>query len=125
MTKRPTTETLKAARAWCAREFKKRRKPFDGHPSHLAASVLEAASVKFELGDSGVEGFCNAAGTNGVSYLNYGDPHDPTICALSTPYGIRFTYAAGGWAPYAGERSPSGSRRGFVRGVDGYIYKIG
>jgi len=94
-----------------------------GHSSHLAEKILEEASKKFELKDFGVEGFCNSVGTKGVSYLNYGDPYDATICVLSNGTKARFVYAGGGWATYAGARSPTGDSRSTVRGEDGFIYK--
>jgi len=97
---------LQKARAWCAKEFRKRRVPGE-HASHVTEVILREASKKFNLDDYGVAGFCDDLGKKGCHYLNYGDPYTTTLCALTDGPDASFTVAWGGWATYAnGEYAP-------------------
>jgi len=111
---------LQKARAWCAKEFRKRRVPGE-HASHVTEVILREASKKFNLDDYGVAGFCDTMGHAGVNYLNFGDSYTPTLCALTRGEKARFTVAWGGWATYAGDVS-SVRRNRRVRGADGFLY---
>jgi len=62
---------MKQARAWCARQFAKRRNEHV-HASFLAREILEEADAKFGLGSDGVEGWSSRSGETGVQYLNFG-----------------------------------------------------
>jgi len=97
----PSTESLKQARQWAVKEFKRRNKEARNHPSFLVDKILEEADAKFVLGSYGVEGWSGTSGRNGVQYLNFGDPYSSTIVVHTTPFTARFTLALGGWAPYA------------------------
>lgn len=96
----PEGVKLPAARAWCAKQFKQRYKHGE-HASFLAEKILQEASEKYKLADSGVEGWTSACGRAGVQYLNYGDPYAPTIYVHSSPSSASFHYSASGWAPLA------------------------
>jgi hypothetical protein len=96
---RPSKETFQQAAKWIRRELNKRDD--GGHPSHLAAKVLEEADEKFKLGSFGVEGWAKSPST-GYQYLNYGDPYDSTIVVRSNPTRATVIVALGGWASYAG-----------------------
>ena len=95
---KPSQEKLQEAAKWIRRELTKRSD--GGHPSHLAAKVLEEADKKFDLGSFGVEGWAKSPSV-GYQYLNYGDSYDPTIIVRSNRTGARVSVALGGWASYA------------------------
>lgn len=91
---------LEKAARWVREQIRKRHDGFS-HPSHLAAKVLEEADEKFQLESFGVEGWCNDVGTNGVQYLNFGDPYVPTVIIKTKPFDYSVHLARGGWGPYA------------------------
>jgi hypothetical protein len=95
---KPSKEKLQEAAKWIRRELTKRAD--SGHPSHLAAKVLEEADEKFDLGSFGVEGWAKSPSV-GYQYLNYGDSYDPTIIVRSNRTEARVSVALGGWASYA------------------------
>jgi hypothetical protein len=95
------SDKLERARAWCAREFRKRYTGTE-HGSFLAETLLNEASKLFDLGDCGVEGWSSLSGDTGVQYLNYGDPYIPTIYVRTTATGARWFYGKSGWGPMAG-----------------------
>lgn len=76
----PFPVELTKARAWCRREYNRRREDEHCHPSHTASDVLKEADKRFGLGMCGVEGWCDEIGREGISYLNPGDTYDLTIC---------------------------------------------
>lgn len=90
------TARLKKARAWCVRQFSKRYSWRDIHASHLAVEILKEADAKFALGSCGDEGWCNAVGGRGVSYLNQGDSYALTLCVLTSHRSARFVVSSWG-----------------------------
>lgn len=97
----PEEVKLRAARAWCAAQFKARYNSA-AHASFLAGTILEEASRRYKLADYGVEGWAHNCGRTGVQYLNYGDPYIPTIYVRSGPSHASFYFGRGGWASAAG-----------------------
>lgn len=94
----PDEKKLQRARRWCAREFAKRRKPYE-HASFVASEVLKEAEERFELGTFGVEGFTlDEGGREGVSYLNAGDSYALTLCVRTDLSTARFGVRC--WASY-------------------------
>ena len=84
--------TLNRARAWCRRQYAKRRADrYYEHPSHLAAEILREAEKRYDLGTCGDEGWCcDCGGRRGVTYLNTGDPYTLTLAFTSEPGRVRF-----------------------------------
>ncbi len=97
----PEEIKLRAAREWCAAQFKARYNS-GAHASFLAGTILEEASKRYKLADYGVEGWAHNFGRTGVQYLNYGDPYTPTIYVRSGPYSASFYFSRNGWASAAG-----------------------
>lgn len=93
-----STENLKKARAWCARQYAKRRRNYE-HPSHVADEILREAAERFDLGTFGVEGWSDDSGRKGVSYLNAGDSYAMTIVCLTDVGSCQFRI--GCWADFA------------------------
>lgn len=94
-------EKLKRARAWCARQYQKRREDRRyEHPSFLAKEVLEEADKKFALESFGAEGWADEANgryDTGVNYLNFGDTYTPTVAVTTTRNSCTFRFLGGGW----------------------------
>jgi hypothetical protein len=97
-TGKPSKEQFQQAAKWIRGQLNKRDD--GGHPSHLAAKVLEEADTKFGLGSYGVEGWAKSPSI-GYQYLNYGDSYDPTIVVRSNASKATVIVAMGGWASYA------------------------
>lgn len=97
----PEEAKLRAARAWCAAQFKARYNS-GAHASFLAGAILEEASKRYKLADYGVEGWAHEGGRTGVQYLNYGDPYAPTIYVRSGPSSASFHFSRNGWSSAAG-----------------------
>jgi len=78
-------EYLERVRAFCKREYKKRRQTERCHTSHTACDVLKEAEKLFpDLGTFSVEGWCDDCGRDGISYLNAGDTYELTILFRSS-----------------------------------------
>lgn len=66
------------------------------HPSFAVKQILEEAEKRYGLPSFGVEGWCDAVGKNGVSYLNMGDPYALTIYVRTTPHSARVSLGCWG-----------------------------
>lgn len=104
----PSVETLKKARLWCARQFSKRYSWRDGHASHLACQILREAEEKFTLETFGDEGWCDEFGSEGVSYLNTGDPYTLTLCVETSARSAKFSVSS--WGDIAEKRERESER---------------
>lgn len=96
----PEEVKLRAARGWCAAQFKARYNSV-AHASFLAGTILEEASRRYKLADYGVEGWADPGGRTGIQYLNYGDPYVPTIYVRGGSRSATFHFGRGVWASLA------------------------
>lgn len=71
-------ETVRKARAYASRYFRRHRDDRRGHSSHLASEAITNAGKRFGIG-FGCEAFCWDCGREGISYLNMGDTYDATV----------------------------------------------
>lgn len=82
----------KAARVWCAREFRRRHPDrAHEHASFLANELLEEAIERFSLPGGETQGRAfGPSGRTGRSYVNVGDPYETTLYVCTDYDSARF-----------------------------------